>query len=511
MAKKTVDIAAMLGKQFANVPESGTAGREQLRYIGIGQLDDDPNNFYSVDGLEELAGNIELCGLQQPIRVREMADGRYTIVSGHRRRAALRKLVDEGREQYREIPCIVEREEGVSPAMAELRLIYANADTRQLSSADIAKQAERVETLLYQLKEEGVAFPGRMRDHVAQACKISKSKLARLKVIRENLIPLWAGLYGKNEIAEDTAYELARLGEDYQLKLYQLRDGGSGVYAGIIRAYAGALAALDAIQCPNGADCCSNADHMWQRLLKRDDAFKNCDGRYGRTAACCKGCPALLKCKYACPAFAEEIAAAKAKQKEGRKAEKTERQAKAEARIAAVAAGWARLGQARKLARMEMADLVKAICPDANKYDLAWRVERWTEYERGTGITETSQTLADCLSGDGLLRAADALRCSTDYLLGRADDPRPFAGAWIGAAEETPEEGRFLFVCDAFGNVQPSVYWNGGYMDAAPGSLANRVLPQVRYWMYQPALPGGMKRCGQETLDNIMKHKEAFQ
>lgn len=100
----------------------------------------------------------------------------------------------------------MERGEGVSPAMAELRLIYANADTRQLSSADIVKQAERVETLLYQLKEEGVAFPGRMRDHVAQACKISKSKLARLKVIQENLIPLWAGLcgeiYGKNKTTD---------------------------------------------------------------------------------------------------------------------------------------------------------------------------------------------------------------------------------------------------------------------------------------------------------------------
>lgn len=119
--------------------------------------------------------------------------------------------------------------------------------------------------------------------------------------------------------------------------------------------------------------------------------------------------------------------------------------------------------------------------------------------------------LADELSQAELVRLADTLGCSLDYLLGRADDPRPFAGAWSSAAEETPEEGRFLFVCDAFGNVQPSVYWNGGYMDAAPDSLANRVLKQVRYWMYQPALPGGMKRCGQETLDNIMKHKEAFQ
>ena len=40
--------------------------------------------------------------------------------------------------------------------MSELRLIMANSDTRQLTSAEISQQAERVEMLLYQLKEEGV-------------------------------------------------------------------------------------------------------------------------------------------------------------------------------------------------------------------------------------------------------------------------------------------------------------------------------------------------------------------
>lgn len=350
MAKKTVDIAAMLGKQFANVPESGTAGREQIRYIGIGQLDDDPNNFYSLDGLEELAGNIELCGLQQPLRVREGQGGRYIIVSGHRRRAALRKLVDEGQDQYREVPCIVERGEDVSPAMGELRLIYANADTRQLSSAELAKQAERVEALLYQLKEEGVAFPGRMRDHVAQACKVSKSKLARLKVIRENLIPLWAILYGKNEIAEDTAYELARLPEDYQRKLYDARQGGLALYGSTIEKWHSQLKSLDAITCPEGEQCCTNAGRMWERQLKQDYVTKNCTGYYGQKSRCCLGCPQLLTCKYACGILAGEIADAKAEQKEARKAEKTAAQEARDALLQAAQASWGRFREARERA-----------------------------------------------------------------------------------------------------------------------------------------------------------------
>ena len=38
------------------------AGKEQIEYIPVDQIDPDPNNFYSLDGLDELAGNIELIG-----------------------------------------------------------------------------------------------------------------------------------------------------------------------------------------------------------------------------------------------------------------------------------------------------------------------------------------------------------------------------------------------------------------------------------------------------------------
>ena len=141
-------------------------GKEQIEYIPVDQIDPDPNNFYSLDGLDELAGNIELIGLQQPLRVRPGEDGRFIMVSGHRRRAAILMIRDG-------VPCIVDRGEE-SPAMRELRLIYANASTRVMGPAEISKQAERTEMLLYQLKEEGIIeFPGRMRDHVAEACRIS--------------------------------------------------------------------------------------------------------------------------------------------------------------------------------------------------------------------------------------------------------------------------------------------------------------------------------------------------
>ena len=201
--------------------------RDQIEYIDLDLLDPDPNNFYLLDGLDELAGNIELIGLQQPLRVRPSdTRGRYVIVSGHRRKAACMMIRAGGSDMFDNgVPCIIDRGEE-SDALRELRLIYANSATRVMSSAEISKQAERVETLLYQLKEEGIDFPGRMRDHVAEACKVSKTKLARLHAIRNKLDPVFLGIFDRGELNEEAAYQLSRLPKDIQTEAAQrILDG----------------------------------------------------------------------------------------------------------------------------------------------------------------------------------------------------------------------------------------------------------------------------------------------
>lgn len=71
------------------------------------------------------------------------------------------------------------------PERGRRRLIYANSNTRTMTSQEYSRQAEKVRELLCRLQEEGYDFPGRMRDHVAEACQISKSKLARLDAIQK--------------------------------------------------------------------------------------------------------------------------------------------------------------------------------------------------------------------------------------------------------------------------------------------------------------------------------------
>ena len=167
------NLAEEMAKQLGRVSESDR-GHEEILYVDLSLLDEDKDNFYTLSAVPDLASNIQICGLQQPIRVRKGESGRYTIVSGHRRRAALAQLVKEGHKEFAVVPCIVEADK-VSDAMRELRLIFANSATREMTSGEKAKQAERVEMLLYRLKEEGVEFPGRMRDQVAAACKASST------------------------------------------------------------------------------------------------------------------------------------------------------------------------------------------------------------------------------------------------------------------------------------------------------------------------------------------------
>lgn len=194
-------------------------GTEQIVYIDLDRIDPDPSNFYSLDGIDELAGNIELIGLQQPLRVRPEGD-RFTVISGHRRRAACMLIRDGGSEQFAQgVPCIVEYGEA-TPAMRELRLIYANSSTRVLSPAELSKQAERVQELLYELKRQGVEFPGRMREHVAAACQVSESKLARLSAIRKNLIDVYRLAFDAGKLNEGNAYRLSQESETTQRDVF---------------------------------------------------------------------------------------------------------------------------------------------------------------------------------------------------------------------------------------------------------------------------------------------------
>lgn len=439
----------------ADVSNSGTI-REQIEYIDIDLIDDDPNNFYELSGIDELTANIELVGLQQPLRVRNNPEdnSRVILLSGHRRKTALKQLVAEGQERFRSVPCIREQAQG-SAALQELRLIYANSDTRKMSSADLARQAERVEMLLYQLKEEGIEFPGRMRDHVAAACQMSKSKIARLKVIREKLIPAYKKYYDNNKLAESTAYALARLPATLQQELFDYR---SDAYKGDVKKavdYLGEWKVEDFkkandnianLSCTNGTcDKCTNRGGKLAKLFGVDYTYKSC------ATICCSACADLAICKRACPLLADKITKLKAEKKEARKEEKA---ATAEAdRIAIELAKniWQHFGEARRSIGKSAEEIYKAADMYYSRYQYS------EDYENGKGEFRSTMHLPLPISRIDIARIvslADALNCTVDYLLCRTDEPSASASEAVPTwrTGEPPEDGEYFARFDVDGS-----------------------------------------------------------
>lgn len=426
---KPFNIAETFGEALKNVPNSGT-GRDQIEYIDEALISGDARNFYELSNLEELAANIELIGLQQPIRVRPDPDdvGGYLIVSGHRRMAAIRQyLKPDAPEKWAQIPCIVESGDG-SPAMQELRLIYANADTRQLSSAEISLQVDRVRELLYELKDkEHVEFPGRMRDHVAEACKVSKSKIARLDAIKAGLAPDIAKVYwfssGKDLLSESTAYELSKLDHDMQQRIIDRQRSGDGSIR-YITAYSVAhiredLEKLAKRTCKRGDRC--TADGCVQHII--NVRMRNHWSTPGCAAAkCCGTCSDLRTCKDACSQFAEKQKQLKLEHKEQAAQEMAAQAEKERPVIEGIKQMWARWDAARRQAGKAEEETFAAGTQYWQRSNIGLAEKIATGAEKLTTSSYSPYGYSRPSEYDALVKTARFLGCSTDYLLGLCPD-----------------------------------------------------------------------------------------
>ena len=410
------DLGAML-KDVSNLDTSA----ERIQKIRLDLIDDDPENFYQLTGIEELANNIATCGLMDPIRVRKHPEkaGRYMIVSGHRRRSAVALLAKDDPEGWSEISCILQTD-AVSPELQQLRLIYANSDTRRMTNAELSEQAEKVEKLLYALKEQGFDFPGRMRDHVAEACKISQSKLARLKVIKDKLDPLWQKPWKAGNLPESKAYALAQMPVDDQhlLGMHYASSPGD-LRESMIRERGNTFAHLAGRSCDrrNGTPCI-NIERM------REKAARSTAYYYEECHGCCFKCDKLATCQYACTMAADKKKEIKAQAKEKQQEEAKAREMRDRPKIQKLQQIYDRIGHLRQAKDIPAKQLLH-IC---DRWYGPASEEKLQKLEQGKAEINTGTTLPfDYSFGiaavQNLCAVADLLGCSIDYLLGHTDDP----------------------------------------------------------------------------------------
>ena len=271
------------------------SSREQIEYIPLEKLLPDADNFYSMAGIEELAANIETAGLQQPLRVYVSPESPdcYTILSGHRRNAALQLLAKDDPEKWAAVPCIVERD-NVPIEARKLRLLLANRDTRKLTSADLDRQAADMEKYIVALKEQGYSFPGRLSDYVAQCLGSSKTKLNRLKIIREGLIPEWKKMWEDGKINDSVGYALGHLEKELQGTMADIyRSVPNVLTSPFVESIQPRLSSIPERCVLCSSEGCTNRSAIKSRILSAFRMERACPG-------CCAGCDQKKSCLNCC-------------------------------------------------------------------------------------------------------------------------------------------------------------------------------------------------------------------
>ena len=201
MKKHTGGLAKFLNDDTQNAAKNSVEGEARIVYIDIDDIVSNPRNFYGLRDIDSLAGLIAVSRMVEPLVVCPEEDGKYMLLSGHRRRAAVQKLLDEGDYEERRLPCIVRQrrkitipqEDGGDIVFDEsdvelLHLIASNRGQRKERTMD-----EKLSEVKYLEPFARAVFAQKRQEHgkgmvfrkffAEEILDISSSKLQRLESI----------------------------------------------------------------------------------------------------------------------------------------------------------------------------------------------------------------------------------------------------------------------------------------------------------------------------------------
>lgn len=222
MSKKFSISEGMLNgisKNVKKVEEIEAKDNFKVEYIDIENIKRNEKNFYDIVDVEELAEDIKLNGLNHNLVVRKLDNGQFELISGERRYTALSKLVKEGNKTFALVPCKVIEANDID---AEIILIQANAQTRELSEVEKLKQVQRLKELYKDKKAKGEKVPGKIREIIANDLKLSPTQVGRYEKINSSLIPELKKVIEKGNLTIANASEFANLSKDNQKVILEL-------------------------------------------------------------------------------------------------------------------------------------------------------------------------------------------------------------------------------------------------------------------------------------------------
>ncbi|MEG2813836.1 MAG: ParB N-terminal domain-containing protein [Oscillospiraceae bacterium] len=158
-----------------------TANVIQVKMIKSENLMDYPKNNEDIENTADLEKSMQEIGFTDPIEVTNfnMPDGKYMIVSGHRRRCAGVKI---GIETF---PCIIKSFENEH----ELRNCVLLSNAQRDSAKDPLLFCKRYKMHEEYLQESG--FQGSFRIEIAQRLGLSTQQADRYKQFNKIILPVW--------------------------------------------------------------------------------------------------------------------------------------------------------------------------------------------------------------------------------------------------------------------------------------------------------------------------------
>ena len=215
-------IDALNKRTKAGIDDTTAKARFRTKDLSIFKIYSNDENFYPQEDIEQKAGEILALGLLENLVVKyepNEAAGEYKLISGERRWRALHLLVERGHKEFEFVTCNV-----AAPTTTQeerIALIIANSHRNKDIDTMLREEQELKETL-EDMKANGMELKGynlksgRLRDTIAEMLNVSKTKVAQIEAVNNNLIPEFREELRKNRLTFSAAYELSGMSSDEQ-------------------------------------------------------------------------------------------------------------------------------------------------------------------------------------------------------------------------------------------------------------------------------------------------------
>lgn len=226
-----------LGNGLGNMkPSNFSAGIHtqrfgQVIYVSPDLVVPNPKNKYEVINIDELADNIAVYGLLQPLLVKgPFPDKTYMLLGGERRWTAIKKVMAENpkaAKRLEKIPVEVYGPSDLDEIDEEIIIRETNSQARNMEKYRKQDVWELYD--LYKKKQErGDAMPENIIKRISEKMGIGQRQVQKIVSIDEYMIPEMKEKVEDGSISINKASKIAHLSKEKQEELYKiLEDTGT--------------------------------------------------------------------------------------------------------------------------------------------------------------------------------------------------------------------------------------------------------------------------------------------